>query len=43
MAQQVDGILLLSPTMTDDDLRALADTVPLVVINRELDGVPACS
>jgi LacI family transcriptional regulator/LacI family repressor for deo operon, udp, cdd, tsx, nupC, and nupG len=27
--------------MPDDDLRALADTVPLVVINRELDGVPA--
>ena len=41
MARQVDGLLLLSPTMSDDDLRALADTVPLVVINRELDGVPA--
>ena len=41
MAKQVDGLLLLSPTMSDDDLRALAATVPLVVINRELDGVPA--
>jgi DNA-binding LacI/PurR family transcriptional regulator len=41
MARQVDGLLLLSPTMPDVDLRALADTVPLVVINRELDGVPA--
>ena len=41
MARQVDGLLLLSPTMADDDLRALADAVPLVVINRELDGVPA--
>jgi DNA-binding LacI/PurR family transcriptional regulator len=41
MAKQVDGLLLLSPTMTDGDLRALADTVPLVVVNRDLPGVPA--
>ena len=41
MAQQVDGMLLLSPTMTDDDLRGLAADVPLVLINRQLDGVPA--
>jgi DNA-binding LacI/PurR family transcriptional regulator len=41
MAKQVDGLLLLSPTMSDDDLRALADMVPLVVVNRALDGVPA--
>lgn len=41
MAQQVDGLLLLSPTMGDDDLRGLAADVPLVVINRLLAGVPA--
>jgi LacI family transcriptional regulator/LacI family repressor for deo operon, udp, cdd, tsx, nupC, and nupG len=41
MAKQVDGLLLLSPTMSDDDLRALAAEMPLVVINRRLDGVPA--
>ena len=41
MAQQVDGLLLLSPTMADDDLRDLAAAVPLVAINRQLSGVPA--
>jgi LacI family transcriptional regulator/LacI family repressor for deo operon, udp, cdd, tsx, nupC, and nupG len=41
MAKQVDGLLLLSPTMADRDLRALAETVPLVVVNRDLIGVPA--
>lgn len=41
MAKQVDGLLLLSPTMSDDDLLGLADTVPLVVVNRDLPGVPA--
>ncbi len=40
MAKQVDGLLLLSPTTPDDDLRALAAAVPLVVINRELAEVP---
>ena len=39
MAKQVDGLLLLSPTMADDDLHALAETVPLVVVNRDLSGV----
>jgi DNA-binding LacI/PurR family transcriptional regulator len=41
MAPQVDGLLLLSPTMADDDLRDLADAVPLVTVNRQLAGVPA--
>jgi LacI family transcriptional regulator/LacI family repressor for deo operon, udp, cdd, tsx, nupC, and nupG len=41
MASQVDGLLLLSPTMADDDLRDLAAMVPLVAINRQLAGVPA--
>src|SRR5919112_1390660 len=41
ISQQVDGLLLLSPTMPDDDLCALAAEVPLVALNRKLDGVPA--
>jgi len=41
MAGQVDGLVLLSPTMADDDLRALAAAIPLVLVNRELAGVPA--
>ena len=40
MAKQVDGLLLLSPTASHDDLCALAAVVPLVVINRELADVP---
>jgi LacI family transcriptional regulator/LacI family repressor for deo operon, udp, cdd, tsx, nupC, and nupG len=41
MAPQVDGLLLISPLMPDDALRELAETVPLVVTNRELRGIPA--
>ena len=41
MAPQVDGLLLLSPTMADDDLRGLGAAVPLVTVNRQLAGVPA--
>jgi LacI family transcriptional regulator/LacI family repressor for deo operon, udp, cdd, tsx, nupC, and nupG len=40
MAKQVDGLLMLSPTAADDDLRALAAEVPLVLINRLLGGIP---
>jgi DNA-binding LacI/PurR family transcriptional regulator len=40
MAKQVDGLLLLSPTTSDEDLHALAAVVPLVVINHDLEGVP---
>ncbi len=41
LAQQVDGLLLHSPRMPDEDLMALADLVPVVVVNRRLDGIPA--
>ena len=41
MAPQVDGLLLLSPRMADDDLRGLGAAVPLVTVNRQLAGVPA--
>ena len=41
MAAQVDGLLLVSPLMSDAALRELAEMTPLVVINRLLDGIPA--
>ena len=41
MVPQVDGLLLLSPLMGDDDLRELAAAVPLVAVNRQLAGVPS--
>jgi LacI family transcriptional regulator/LacI family repressor for deo operon, udp, cdd, tsx, nupC, and nupG len=40
MAAQVDGLLLLSPRMSDEALLALNDITPLVVTNRLLDGIP---
>jgi DNA-binding LacI/PurR family transcriptional regulator len=41
LAGQVDGLLLVSPQMPDDALLALADTTPVVMLNRLLDGIPA--
>ena len=41
LAQQVDGLLLVSPQMPDEALLALADTTPVVMLNRLLDGIPA--
>ena len=39
MSPQVDGLMLVSPLMPDDALRALAPT-PLVLSNRILDALP---
>lgn len=36
----VDGLILASPRMDDDNIRALAKDKPIVVINREVEGVP---
>ena len=36
----VDGLILASPRMDDDHIRALANDKPVVVINREVQGVP---
>jgi len=36
----VDGLILASPRMDDDDIRTLATDKPVVVINRRIDGVP---
>lgn len=41
MATQVDGMLLVSPSMPDEAVLALAEMTPLVVTNRRLDGIPA--
>ena len=41
MAPQVDGLLLVSPLMPDGGLAELADVAPVVLVNRELDGIPA--
>ncbi|MGC9664972.1 LacI family DNA-binding transcriptional regulator [Planosporangium sp. 12N6] len=39
LAKQVDGILLCSPRMTNDQIQRLSQLVPLVVINRRLEGL----
>lgn len=41
MARQVDGVVLGSPSMTDDQLRALAGQTTLVLLNREVPGIPS--
>lgn len=41
LAMQVDGLLLCSPRMDSASLEALAREVPIVVVNRVVDGVPA--
>ncbi len=41
LAKQVDGILLCSPRMSNDLIEQLRRVVPLVVINRLVEGLPA--
>jgi LacI family transcriptional regulator len=41
LAAQVDGILLCSPRMASRSLATLAQEVPIVVVNRSVDGIPA--
>jgi LacI family transcriptional regulator, repressor for deo operon, udp, cdd, tsx, nupC, and nupG len=40
MMSTADGLILASPRMDDDDIRALSRDKPVVVINREVEGVP---
>ena len=40
MLTTADGLILASPRMDDDDIRTLAADKPVVVINREVEGVP---
>jgi LacI family transcriptional regulator/LacI family repressor for deo operon, udp, cdd, tsx, nupC, and nupG len=39
MAKQVEGLLLVSPSMPDHQLREVAALTPVVLVNRELDGI----
>jgi LacI family transcriptional regulator, galactose operon repressor len=41
LAKQVDGVLLCSPRMTDERIAELSRDVPLVVVNRQIAGLPA--
>ncbi|MEU4236287.1 LacI family DNA-binding transcriptional regulator [Actinoplanes sp. NPDC026619] len=41
LCQQVDGLLLCSPRMSDDELRAVVGDTPVVLINRRLARVPS--
>ena len=41
LAKQVDGVLLCSPRMSNSLIERLSREVPLVVINRQVNGLPA--
>lgn len=41
LAKQVDGVLLCSPRMSNSLIEQLSREVPLVVINRQVAGLPA--
>lgn len=43
LAKQVDGVVLCSPRMSEDDLRAVAAEGPLVMLNRRVGRIPAIS
>ncbi len=40
-ARKLDGMLLCSPRLPDDDIRALVGDTPFVVVNRQLEGAPS--
>lgn len=37
---QVEGLILASPRLTDDTIRGYADAKPVVLINRDVAGIP---
>ncbi|SDR28280.1 LacI family DNA-binding transcriptional regulator [Thermostaphylospora chromogena] len=41
LAKQVDALVLCSSRLTDDELRAVAADVALVLLNRKVDDIPA--
>ncbi len=41
LSKQVDGIVLCSPRMTEEDLRAAVDETPLVMLNRRVGRIPS--
>ncbi|KJC62959.1 transcriptional regulator, LacI family [Agreia bicolorata] len=40
LARKLNGILLCSPRLPDDEIRRLVGTTPTVVVNRIIDGLP---
>jgi LacI family transcriptional regulator len=43
LTKRVDGIVLCSPRMADEELRAVASDTPIVVLNRRVARVPSVS
>jgi LacI family transcriptional regulator len=41
MAKQVDGAVLVAPRLANGAIAALAEQIPLVVVNRRIQGVPS--
>ena len=41
LAKQVDGVVLCSPRMAEQELRAVAREVPMVLVYRRIPGVPS--
>jgi DNA-binding LacI/PurR family transcriptional regulator len=41
LAAQVDGLLLVSPQMSEETLLGLAEITPVVVTNRAIEGLPS--
>lgn len=41
ISKQVDGIVLCSPRMTEDELRAVSGVTPIVMINRRVSRIPS--
>jgi LacI family transcriptional regulator, repressor for deo operon, udp, cdd, tsx, nupC, and nupG len=39
MLASVDGLILASPRMDDDNIRALAEEKPVIVVNRDVEGI----
>jgi DNA-binding LacI/PurR family transcriptional regulator len=40
LAKGVDGIIIVSPRMSDDQLRSLHGKIPMALVNRDIEGVP---
>ncbi|MFT0846305.1 LacI family DNA-binding transcriptional regulator [Actinomycetaceae bacterium L2_0104] len=40
LTPQVDGFVLCSSRLDDDEIRLLADRRPVLLVNRQLDGIP---
>jgi LacI family transcriptional regulator len=41
LAKQVDGLVLCSPRMSDDELRAFTGDTPVVLVNRRIARIPS--